>query len=186
MKIKWRKWNRAIHRDLGYFFAAMSIIYGISGIALNHLDDWNPSYHVIDKKYQIELPEQMKRITTEDARKMLEPVKLEDEYRKIYLEDKRTLKIFVKGGDVRVDLNTGQAHLQQIKRIPLIYQFNILHYNNFKGWWMWFSDLYAASLILLAVTGLFILRGKQGITGRGAWLTIAGILVPLILFFLYV
>lgn len=185
MKIKWRKWNRAIHRDLGYFFAAMSIIYGLSGIALNHLGQWNPSYHVVDKKYQIEIDDNIKKITTEDAKKMLEPVRLEDDYRKIYLVDKNTLKIFVKGGDVMVDLRTGEAHLQQLKRIPFIYQFNILHYNSFKGWWMWFSDLYAAALIILAISGLFILKGKNGITRRGAWLTTAGILIPLVLFLLY-
>ena len=37
-----RKWIRVIHRDMGYIFFGMSLIYGISGIALNHLDDWNP------------------------------------------------------------------------------------------------------------------------------------------------
>lgn len=185
MKIKWRKWNRAIHRDLGYFFAAMSIIYGLSGIALNHLSDWNPSYHVIDRDYLAPLPEDVSRITTADAKKMLEPMRLEDDYRKIYLPERNTLKIFIKGGSVTVDLQNGQAHVEQLKRIPLIYQFNILHYNNFKGWWTWFSDSYAAALILLALSGIFILRGKQGITGRGAWLTAAGIVIPIIFLLLY-
>jgi len=42
--MKLRKWNRIIHRDLGYIFFGMSIIYGLSGIALNHIGDWNPDY----------------------------------------------------------------------------------------------------------------------------------------------
>ena len=42
--MKLRKWNRIIHRDMGYIFFGMSVIYGLSGIALNHLDDWNPNY----------------------------------------------------------------------------------------------------------------------------------------------
>lgn len=185
MKIKWRKWNRAIHRDLGYFFAAMSIIYGISGIALNHIDDWNPSYYVATKTYQVDLPEGMTKITTEDARQMLAPVNLEPDYRKLYLPDNSTLKIFIKGGAVTVNLKDGTAQMEQLRRIPLLYHFNVLHYNNFRGWWMWFSDAYGAGLVLLAISGLFILRGKQGITGRGAWLTAAGVVIPLILLLLY-
>jgi hypothetical protein len=50
---------------------------------------------------------------------------------------------------------------------------------------MWFSDVYAAALALLAVTGLFVLKGKQGIKGRGAWLTASGVIVPLILAWLF-
>ncbi len=47
MAFKWRKWNRAIHRDFGYLFFGMTIIYALSGIAINHLDDWNPNYKVV-------------------------------------------------------------------------------------------------------------------------------------------
>ncbi len=51
----WRKWNRWLHRELGFLFFGMAIIYGISGIALNHgvARHWNPgiisrsdSYHL--------------------------------------------------------------------------------------------------------------------------------------------
>ncbi|HRZ76739.1 MAG TPA: PepSY-associated TM helix domain-containing protein, partial [Bacteroidales bacterium] len=99
--------------------------------------------------------------------------------------NRNTLKIFIKGGSVTVDLNSGQAHVEQLRRIPLIYHFNVLHYNNFKKWWTWFSDAYAAGLVVLAISGLFILKGKNGITRRGAWLTVAGILVPIAFFLLY-
>jgi hypothetical protein len=58
---------------------------------------------------------------------------------------------------------------------------NSLHLNQAGRAWMWFSDVYAAALGFLAVTGLFVLRGKQGIKGRGAWLTAAGVLMPLFL-----
>jgi hypothetical protein len=40
------------------------------------------------------------------------------------------------------------------------------------------------ALILLAATGLFMMKGKYGITGRGAWLTGAGIVIPLLFLFL--
>jgi hypothetical protein len=40
------------------------------------------------------------------------------------------------------------------------------------------ADVYAVGLIVLAITGMFVLKGKTGITGRGAWLTGAGVLLP--------
>ena len=39
-----RKLNVALHRDLGYFFSTLIVIYCISGIALNHVDDWNSDF----------------------------------------------------------------------------------------------------------------------------------------------
>ncbi len=56
MAFKWRKWNRAVHRDFGYFFFGMVIIYALSGIAINHLDDWNPNYVVITEDITIDPP----------------------------------------------------------------------------------------------------------------------------------
>ena len=47
------------------------------------------------------------------------------------------------------------------------------------------ADAYAFSLAVLAVTGLFVLKGRKGITGRGAWLTGAGIAIPLLFLFFY-
>jgi len=41
-----RKWSKILHRDFGFFFVGATIIYGLSGIALNHLHDWNPNYAV--------------------------------------------------------------------------------------------------------------------------------------------
>jgi hypothetical protein len=41
-----RKWSRIIHRDFGYIFFGVTLIYALSGIALNHLSDWNPNYSV--------------------------------------------------------------------------------------------------------------------------------------------
>ena len=60
---------------------------------------------------------------------------------------------------------------------------NLLHYNNLKKFYTWFSDLYAVGLIILAITGMFVLRGKNGILGRGAWLAAIGIIVPALFIF---
>ena len=40
----WRKLIIATHRDVGYFFAGLTVIYAVSRVAVNHIDDWNPNY----------------------------------------------------------------------------------------------------------------------------------------------
>ena len=35
--MKWRKWNIIIHRDLGYLCFGLTILYVISGVAVNHI-----------------------------------------------------------------------------------------------------------------------------------------------------
>ena len=62
----------------------------------------------------------------------------------------------------------------------MLYAFNQLHLNTPKRLWTWVADIYAIGLIVLAVTGMFVLKGRTGITGRGAWLTGAGVLLPVI------
>ncbi|HKL38702.1 MAG TPA: hypothetical protein VJ876_07375, partial [Bacteroidales bacterium] len=61
--MKWRKLNRILHRDLGYFFFGMTLIYALSGIALNHIDDWNPSYSIESEEIQLKsLPSEASEI----------------------------------------------------------------------------------------------------------------------------
>lgn len=182
-KIKWRKWNRAIHRDLGYFFFAMSIIYGLSGIAINHLDDWNPNYVVTHKQIVLGQPLDPD-ITKDEVIRLLEEYDEAENYKKHYFPTTNTLKVFLDGGSALINTATGIGQIEKIKRRPVFHAVNWLHYNP-KKWWTWFSDAYAIGLIILAVTGLFILRGKNGITRRGAWITAAGIVIPIIFLLLY-
>ncbi|MFO7977764.1 MAG: PepSY-associated TM helix domain-containing protein [Bacteroidales bacterium] len=176
--------NRAVHRDLGYFFMFMSIIYGISGIAMNHRHEWNPNYNITQQTHQLELPPQPMEDSKELSSFFLNQVDPKATYR-TQLVQNNNLRIFVEHGSLNVDLLSGQAQYEIIRRRPVLYHFNQLHYNTPQKLWTWFSDAYALGLIILAVTGLFILKGKNGITRRGAWLTAAGVIVPLILIFLY-
>jgi len=182
-KIKWRRYNRAIHRDLGYFFFAMSVIYGISGVAINHIKDWNPNYVISSELVDYGMPVN-RNISKAEVIEFLKEYDEEDNYKKHYFPNNDMLKIFLDGGSVLINTTTGQGEIEKIKRRPFLHAANYLHYNP-KKWWTLFSDAYAIALVLLAVSGLFILKGKNGITRRGAWLTIAGILVPLVFLILY-
>jgi len=82
-------------------------------------------------------------------------------------------------------LGAGTATIEVVRPRPILRQANFLHLNHAKRLWTWMADLYAVALGLLAVTGLFVLRGRKGITGRGAWLTGAGVVLPFVFLWLY-
>ncbi|MEZ5082922.1 MAG: PepSY-associated TM helix domain-containing protein [Bacteroidales bacterium] len=179
MKFKWRKWNRAIHRDFGYIFFAVTIIYAVSGIAINHLNDWNPNYKITITEVVFEGPNTSKQVTKENVMTFLKSINEIKNYKKHYFPQSNEMKIFLDGGNITVFLENGYGIMEKIKRRPVLHVMNFLHYNPGK-WWTMFSDIYCVALVILAISGLFIVRGKNGITRRGAILTSVGIIVPVI------
>ena len=87
----------------------------------------------------------------------------------IFLENKEKEKKFVVGTSALT-----------IMTLLKLYEFNYLHLNHAKKWWTYFADLYALILLFLAISGLFVLKGKNGLAGRGKWLTAIGIILPVI------
>ncbi len=179
-----RKLNRVLHRDLGYVFFGMTIIYALSGIALNHRHDWNPSYIITQEEFVTDIEIGQEQPDKDYALKMLEDLGIDANYR-THLLAGDNFRIFVEGGSVNINISEGRGNLEIIRKRPLFNQINYLHYNTPRKLWTWFSDLYAASLIIIAITGLFIIRGRNGITGRGAWLTTLGIIIPIAFLFFY-
>lgn len=180
-----RKWIRIFHRDIGYVFFGMFIIYGLSGIALNHIDDWNPNYSISYKSFTLYNIPEKDLIDKGLILSWISELSPDVTYRSHYFPKQDILKIFLKEGSLTIDMTSGETLLEQIKKRPVFREVNFLHYNKPKKLWTWFSDFFAASLIILAITGLFMIQGKKGITGRGAWLAILGILIPLIFLIIY-
>lgn len=182
-----RKWFRIIHRDLSFFFSGVIIIYAVSGIMLNHRGDINPNYTIKRHSLQAEgtFPITEENVSKSMVITMLKPIKEEKNYTKHYFPENGKLKVFLKGGSsLEVNLQNGEAIYEALKKRPIISQFNRLHYNPGKGWTV-FSDIFAVSLIIITITGIFINKGKKGILGRGGIELLAGIIVP-ILFMLLV
>ncbi len=185
MRSKWRRLNNAFHRDLGYFFFGMAVIYGLSGIALNHLDDWDPSYSISREEVDIGDPYLVNDMKEDQARAVLHDIGESAGYKKHYFPSEGYVKIFFQGGSLVIDLNAGKGILEKIRKRPVFFEVNYLHYNNPKFLWTWFSDIFAGGLIVMAITGLFMLRGRNGFKRRGVWFVSAGIIIPLIFLILY-
>jgi len=178
-----RRLNIELHRDVGYFFSALIIAYCISGLALNHIDEWNPDF-IIEKK-TITLPKAYtsKEVTTEVINEF---GKLAHEgHFKVYdFPTPDQVKIYYDNASLHINLTAREGVYEKVARRPLFYQTNVLHRNSLKGW-KWAADIFAIMLIFINVTGLFVLKGKHGITGRGKWLVAAGFLPPIIALILH-
>jgi hypothetical protein len=180
-----RKWSRILHRDIGFFFIGTTLIYGISGIALNHLQDWNPNYVVAIEEFETELDLSKSDRVRENILLLLDEIDDRDNYKQHYYPQPQTVKIFLRGGSsVLVDIATGQGQAEFLKRRSVFYESNFLHYNPNRIW-TWFSDAYAGTLILFAITSLFMVKGRKGIKGRGGIYTLLGLLLPLLFLLIY-
>ena len=181
-----RRWNNALHRDIGYLCFGMTIIYAISGIVLNHFksgDFIHPDYSKSFKEFKVIPPKNGKADQTY-VFSILDQVGEKKNF-KSFISGENYVQIFLTNGSIDVDLKSGDTQIEKKTTRYVIKEFNLLHYNNIKKFYTWFSDIYAVGLIVLALTGLFILRGKNGIIGRGAWLTAIGIILPALFLLFY-
>jgi hypothetical protein len=175
-----RKWNRILHRDIGYFFFGLTIIYAISGIALNHKKDWNPNYIISFSDISISDTISKASVSKEWVMALLKKYNEEEHYKKHFFPNDYTLKVFIDNGTVSVNMETGKGYIEKITKRPFFFEINFLHYNPGK-WWLWFSDIFCVGLILIAVTGLFIIaKSKNSLTRRGVWFILAGLIVPIL------
>lgn len=173
----WRRLFRILHRDLGYLLFGVTIIYSISGLALNHMNDWNPSYVISHESYSVELSRHEGNWSREQILKILDTTGIKATYKKHYQQSKNVVRIFLKGGSATLNLTDNTLLFEWVKRRPLFFSANKLHYNPNRLWTV-FSDFFAVGLIVISVTGLFILKGRHGITRRGGILVLLGLLVP--------
>jgi len=175
---KLRRLNIATHRDVGYFFSSLIIIYCISGLALNHINDWNPDFIITKKTVSIS-PAMSGEGVDKAMIAQLGNMVGEDKYKVYDVPTKGQVKIYYDNASFHVNFDKHTGVYEKVERRPVFYQSNILHRNSLKGW-KWVSDVFAVMLILISVTGLFILKGKKGIAGRGKWFILAGLLPPII------
>ena len=178
--MSWRKWNNIIHRDLGYLCVGLSIIYGISGVVLNHRRDWNSNYKIETISTTVAPVTENSDDVNAVAAEMLSRLDIQGAYKNAYSPKPDTITIFLEGNTVTANYRTGVVQQEIVRSRPFLRQFNFLHLNEAKRFWTYFADVYALSLIILAITGMFVLKGKNGIKRRGGWLVVGGILIPIL------
>ncbi len=185
---KFYKINRDLHRDLGYLFIGLTLIYGISGVAviLRYLDV-NVSYQKIITEEQLDKnlnKQQLKAYWLQHA----------DDLPKITRvrvssgdDGKEQIALYAKGGRGYYNPATGELKINIYKprmARPFFKFVNEIHYNS-GGKFTWIALVYAVMLVFFAISGAIMVKGKKGFMKRGIWLTLLGIAIPLILYFFF-
>jgi hypothetical protein len=181
--LNWRKSLHQIHRDLGYFFFGATIVYACSGVFLNHRNEWKLTYPSSSRReLVVPAPGLERSFTPEDATNLLAQAGIRGDYLGVDTSADGVVSVLFQGGSAKLDRKNGRVVVETIRHrpLPFILTFIQLHFNPGR-WWTWFADSYCTALILMAVSGLFLLRGHQGLARRGGVLVLLGLAIPIIL-----
>lgn len=171
-----RRLNIATHRDLGYFFSSLIIVYCLSGLALNHVNEWNPDFIITKQNVDVGRIYSKNELDN-DVIDQLGVFVGEKRYKVYDFPTEDQVKIYYNDASLLLRLSDGKGTYEKVSRRPVFYESNLLHRNSLDGW-KWVSDIFAILLITINLTGIFILKGKHGLTGRGKWLIAAGAIPP--------
>ncbi len=172
----WRAWVRALHRDLGYLAVGLTFVYALSGLAVNHIADWDPNFRNLARTHAVG------PVAGDDevaAKAVLGKLGITDAPKEVYRAGD-SLEILFERRTLHVDTKTG--HVQDEEQQPrlLLRAANWLHLNRGKKAWTYFADAYAAGLLILATSGLFMIPGKKGLFGRGLVIAAIGVAIPVL------
>lgn len=173
---------RTLHRDLGFLAFGLTIVYAVSGIAVNHIGTWDPNFireeRVADIGPLTGTPSAMAAVAMD--RLGLAP----KEWSVSAVADSR-LDISFKEGQASVNPLTGRAVVRADRPRPMLRSMNWLHLNRGKAVWTWIADAYAAILLALAVTGICIGPVRRQLLGRGGVFLAAGLALPVVYVLLF-
>lgn len=175
---RWRAWLRALHRDAGYLAVGLTVIYAASGIAINHIEDWNPNFATASRTHQLAGP--VPTGEREATAYVLSQLDIDETPREAYKATDTQLEIYLDNRSLIVEVDTGTVFDEAEQPRFFLRVANWLHYNRGKAAWTYIADAYAVFLLFLAFSGMLMLRGRQGMFGRGAVLVIAGAAVPIL------
>jgi uncharacterized protein len=175
-----RRWSprpllRALHRDAGYFAVGLTLIYALSGLAVNHIAQWDPNFQ------NYETTRDVGPIVGDDlaaSRAVLARLSIETAPREVYRAGSDDLEILFDHRSLHVNTTTGHVVDEGQKPRFLLRVANWLHLNRGKKQWTYFADAYAVALLFLAVSGMFMLPGRKGLLGRGGIMVLVGIAIP--------
>ncbi|MCU4166393.1 PepSY-associated TM helix domain-containing protein [Carboxylicivirga caseinilyticus] len=174
---KIRKWLRILHRDLGYLMVGISLIYGVSGYIMNHINGSDPAFKQEEGSIQID-----KNLNTNEIIQAWKNIDDIPEIKRVLILDDSHYRVMLDGGLGIYEVNSGIIDYKCNTKKPIVYFINKLHYNKVK-YWIWIGDIFAFSLIFFALSGIFLVKGSKGLSGSGKWYLIAGIIIPLLFLF---
>jgi uncharacterized protein len=175
-RFKLRPWLRAIHRDAGYLGVGLTLVYALSGLAVNHIADWDPSFRQVSATHRV--PGPLPVDAEQAGKRVLVALHITDTPREIYAAGDDAVEIVLDHRTLHVTPSTGNVFEEGQSPRFLLRAANWLHLNRGKKAWTYVADGYACVLLYLAISGLFMIPGKKGLLGRGAILLLLGASIP--------
>jgi hypothetical protein len=175
-RFQWRPWLRTIHRDLGYFGVGLTLVYALSGLAVNHIADWDPSFIQISKTHQLTAP--LPADADASGQRVLAALNIKEAPREVYAAGDDAVDIVFDRRTLHVTPSTGKVVEEGQSPRWFLRAANWLHLNRGKKAWTYVADTYAVILLYLAISGLFMIPGRKGLVGRGAVIALLGAAVP--------
>ncbi len=172
----WRPWLRALHRDFGYLVIGLTVIYALSGLAVNHIADWDPSFSSIERTHRVSVP-----LPDDDlaaAAAVLGSLGVVEKPREVFRVDDTQLDVVLEQRTLHVDTQSGTVLEEGQSPRWFLRLANWLHLNRGKRAWTLVADAYAVLLLFLSVSGLFMIPGRKGLVGRGAVIALVGAAIP--------
>jgi hypothetical protein len=179
-----KKTFRNLHRDLGYFYIGLIVSFALSGLMMNHRDSWHPEKYTTETKaIEVKLPAESE-INEKFAEDLGKKLGIDDKFRRHNVK-KDVFKISFENHDVEIDMKTGKGEIVSFMKTPIISQSMKLHKNT-SNFWIYYSDIFALSLIMIALTGTIMVKGgKFSFKQRGWKLAVAGVIFPLLFLILF-
>jgi hypothetical protein len=175
-RFAWRGWLRAFHRDFGYTVVGLTFIYAFSGLAVNHIGDWDPSFGNYTAQHELGSVAGQ----SDDAIAKLAGSRLgiAEDPRDVYRTSDTELDVTYEHRTLHVNPQTGHVDEEGQRPRFFLRLANWLHLNRGKKAWRYVADTYAVILLFLASSGLFMIAGKKGLLGRGAVFVLIGAAIP--------
>ena len=149
--------NRSIHRDFAYFYFGLIIAFSFSGIILNHRQDWYPMDYVYESnEISIEIPSDPDLLNDKEfIQSLATKINANNKFDSHRLRDNQ-LRLYYKDNVVAdIDATTGKGTIEFKRKTPFVGQTMYLHKTT-NSFWIWYSDIFGAALILIAMTGVLI------------------------------
>jgi hypothetical protein len=167
---------RALHRDVGYLIVGLTIIYAASGLAVNHVADWDPNFVGYDRTHELgPLAGDDAAVVAAVARAL----DVREPPRDVYRAAADELDVTYADRTLHIDPTTGRVAEEGRRPRLLLRIANWLHTNRGKKAWTYVADSYAVGLLFAAASGLFMIKGRNGLRGRGLLLVVLGAAVPI-------
>jgi hypothetical protein len=206
--MRWRPLLFGLHRDAGFLILGLTLAYAISGVAVNHKHHWDYNYSTRIERLEPGPPESLVgdeaersrpwsaaergKLTRERQALLVQRLRAtlgrSDEPRAVFWRGPDRLSLFF-GEDDRdvVDYQPSSGAAEHTVRSDrfLLRWLNILHLNERRKVWTWVADLYALLLAFMALSGVFLVKGRKSLWGRGGILALVGILLPVLLLLVF-